>query len=738
MLAQIALFFVFCFPCICYAENGNVSKFTYEQLIYNGDTGESGIAKYFSPAVDNQGMDMHSFYDGTYIWYPERNYEDYTNNLIRFNPTDNSITVYPLVDYGSDRKPTDYHAIPDPNDSNIIWVWAAYGETALWKFNKTDKSSEYISGNGVATGSFGGKIASFTQTNGTSKIWGAHVFNLGGLGFSPVAYDEDTDTFTHYTFHPYDDGSGVPGISDSKYVGIYGMQSEGKNLFMANGMGDKGYIYAIHNNFETDGTPIEIATGIYATYIRTSDVATYESAEGEFFTDLAWDGTYLWASGADDTSNKIYRIKPIFDDDGYVTGYYDDSASEEDKLKEYDTGNGWTSLAPSIKANDKYVMAVWEATSNGKFGGLLIDKTDNFSTWNFAGDFEEIYNYESPYFEEIWNTVTVEIDVPGTIYIAGYSPLLQQDDYCSGNPDICSDVTNYMKILKMTFNPELSFSDDVASGSVEEDIITPSWGNAVVKKWDYSDDNLCETSGTYTKTDSDSMNQNTEINNGKYICLYGEDADGNKNTWASSNPINVDISDLEISSDPLSISSVKSFSTSTTITIKWETNNDSDSKVEYGKSKNNLSHKKEDSKNEKDHKITIKNLEPDTTYYFKVSSEDENNSEDESKTYKIKTDKEESQSSITTTNYNYKDLTFGLTNNNQTGYTLKNNSNNNNTENLIPENIQNDLNQTKQEIKNNQPNNTNSNYWKYILTSTIILTGLGIAGKYLVGYLLVK
>ena len=36
------------------------------------------------------------------------------------------------------------------------------------------------------------------------------------------------------------------------------------------------------------------------------------------------------------------------------------------------------------------------------------------------------------------------------------------------------------------------------------------------------------------------MNQTTEANNGKYICLYGEDAAGNRTGKRSANPINID------------------------------------------------------------------------------------------------------------------------------------------------------------------------------------------------------
>lgn len=57
----------------------------------------------------------------------------------------------------------------------------------------------------------------------------------------------------------------------------------------------------------------------------------------------------------------------------------------------------------------------------------------------------------------------------------------------------------------------------------------------------YDTDGSCSTtSGDYTYGSGDNMDQNTEINNGKYICLYGEDAAGNITTTGSTNDINID------------------------------------------------------------------------------------------------------------------------------------------------------------------------------------------------------
>lgn len=72
------------------------------------------------------------------------------------------------------------------------------------------------------------------------------------------------------------------------------------------------------------------------------------------------------------------------------------------------------------------------------------------------------------------------------------------------------------------------------------------------------------------------------------------------------------------------------------ITITWETDHDADSQVRYGLDRN-LSEKKKDSKNEEKHSMTIKNLAPNTLYYFRVSSEDKYGNDDSSKIYSIAT-----------------------------------------------------------------------------------------------------
>ena len=54
--------------------------------------------------------------------------------------------------------------------------------------------------------------------------------------------------------------------------------------------------------------------------------------------------------------------------------------------------------------------------------------------------------------------------------------------------------------------------------------------------------------------------------------------------------------------------------------VAWSTNVSSGTVVNYGTDQNNLSHKAEAPWGALTHRVTLKNLQPDTKYYFKVSS----------------------------------------------------------------------------------------------------------------------
>lgn len=86
----------------------------------------------------------------------------------------------------------------------------------------------------------------------------------------------------------------------------------------------------------------------------------------------------------------------------------------------------------------------------------------------------------------------------------------------------------------------------------------------------------------------------------------------------------------------LNIHNVKADSTESTITITWKTDHNTKSTVRYGKNKN-LSEKKKDNDKEKKHKVTLKDLEPDTKYYFRIKATDSDDNENSSRIHSITT-----------------------------------------------------------------------------------------------------
>lgn len=142
-----------------------------------------------------------------------------------------------------------------------------------------------------------------------------------------------------------------------------------------------------------------------------------------------------------------------------------------------------------------------------------------------------------------------------------------------------SDTLAVSTFVIDTTGPSLSFDNNVEEGPVASDTITGNWSgaDAAVKKWKYNDNTTCSTTaGDYT--DGTTIpDQTDETNNGKYICLYGEDALGNKSTLASANDINID------STDPVvdTISSPAE-SNNQTFTVSY-TASDTGSGVEFGR-----------------------------------------------------------------------------------------------------------------------------------------------------------
>lgn len=107
-----------------------------------------------------------------------------------------------------------------------------------------------------------------------------------------------------------------------------------------------------------------------------------------------------------------------------------------------------------------------------------------------------------------------------------------------------------------------------------------------------------------------------------------------KTTWI---PVSVrNRNNNQNESEGVDIRDVHYSSTDTTIVINWDTNHDADSHIRWGSDKN-LEKEKNDNDNEKKHRMILRNLEPDTGYYFRIKSTDENDNSDSSKIYSIST-----------------------------------------------------------------------------------------------------
>jgi nucleoid-associated protein YgaU len=86
----------------------------------------------------------------------------------------------------------------------------------------------------------------------------------------------------------------------------------------------------------------------------------------------------------------------------------------------------------------------------------------------------------------------------------------------------------------------------------------------------------------------------------------------------------------------LNVNKVKAESTQDSITITWKTDRKTKASVRYGTDKD-LKEKKKDNEKEKKHKVILKDLLPDTLYYFRIKATDGDDNEEKSKIHSIKT-----------------------------------------------------------------------------------------------------
>ncbi len=154
----------------------------------------------------------------------------------------------------------------------------------------------------------------------------------------------------------------------------------------------------------------------------------------------------------------------------------------------------------------------------------------------FGNDYIELWATWSDNVDGTWDVTTiiwsVNTGVIWTYTITYY--------YTDSSLNIWSGVRTV--IVQDTTPPSMYFLDSINLWPVQSDTISVYRDDAVIKKWMYDDDWACSTfAGDYPNNYIWDLTENTETNNGEYLCFYGEDSVWNKTTLASANPINIDI-----------------------------------------------------------------------------------------------------------------------------------------------------------------------------------------------------
>ena len=240
-------------------------------------------------------------------------------------------------------------------------------------------------------------------------------------------------------------------------------------------------------------------------------------------------------------------------------------------------GTSWPSASLSFTTGTAPRQSGWNPANNAHISNTapaitfnLNKAGDCFASWSTSPSTND-YSYD----DMVANSQT-DCSENGLAMICQMPPLgddgtkyihIACEDYPVVNKDTSATNTDLTYVLD-THAPTVSFTDDVVSGPTQSNTVTPNWGGADVKLWDYDLDGTCSTSaGDYQKTDADLLTQATEANNGEWICLYGADLAGNYSTRASAHPINIDVTPPTLSfSDDVSAGPV----TSEVISANWD------------------------------------------------------------------------------------------------------------------------------------------------------------------------
>ena len=370
-----------------------------------------------------------------------------------------------------------------------------------------------------------GNVTVTLETGDTDRTCTFNLTNTttGTCNYTVEAGDTTSDldatisgTIKDQANNPLTNFTPATSLATNKNIVIDTTSPSGGSIGYSNGFTNTTPISLVVGDGTDSGSGINSSSRIIQRKTATLSDGTCGSY-GSFST-IAPSGTYPNFTDTTVISGNCYQYKYLVSDNAGNQGEY--VSSNEIK---FDTTNPTVSAGSDQNKNSQFTQDATTSDASG-IASYTWSKQSGSGTITFGSSTSE--------------DTTITASENGTYVIR----LTVSDNAGNSNYDEFTLVWDASA-------PTLSFTDEVATGPGQSDTITASWGDATTKKWDYDTDGTCSTDpADYTKTNLDSINQNTETNNGKYICLYGEDDLNNKATLASTNTINIDITSPTISS----------------------------------------------------------------------------------------------------------------------------------------------------------------------------------------------
>ncbi len=438
---------------------------------------------------------------------------------------------------------------------------------------------------------------------------------------------------------------------------------------MRNGIGLKQHsMFASQTNFTLDyNASYNMSTASNLDYPAGHSYAGQNSYLGATSIAEWWNPAQTF--GTDNATHDIIADPRFADPDWTVRGYFG-ADSVQDVGKEIVTVNGFdyqgNPTTPTTKTAATTLASAAQAFSPGDESGI-IDAGDPSSGITEDAINHPIYGppdigayeYQPPY-----EMGTNEIDIAANVRVYGDGKFRNTETPSGTTANLSiipqsSQTTKWLDISKADDEEEIIWETNhkkwkESSTTLENTNTLHTIGDLTAgKSYTFTIDGnpASEDSITGNITSSDCINSICTANGtGKITFTYTggysehefeiteeedeEDLEDN-NDEEENNEEN--ISENSENQKDLNTKKIKATSTENSITITWKTDKKTKSTIRYGTNKQ-MKEKKRDNDKEKDHKVTLTNLLPDTKYYFQIKSEDEDD-EDKSKVYSIKTKK---------------------------------------------------------------------------------------------------